>query len=127
MPRRRLTPEEREARRKARNAYTFSEAAYKHYDPRTEGYGSAEEWIRQAESIASGRGALGATVGPKKTGVARDLELLNLDDLPANIDGLKKAFRNSLFIAHPDYGGTNEQCRDVLAAFERLSKHYKNG
>ena len=124
MPRPRLTPEEREQRRRERNAHTFSDAAYKHYDPKTEGYGSADEWIRQAEAIAGGRSTLGTGAKPK-TGLERDLELLNLDELPDTMAALKKAFRNTMFIVHPDYGGTNEQCRDVLAAFDRLSKHYK--
>jgi hypothetical protein len=125
MPRTRLTPEEREERRKARNAFTFSDAAYQHYDPKTEGYGSAEEWIRQAEAIAGGRSTLGGTAKPK-TGLERDLELLNLGELPLTMAALKKAFRNTMFVVHPDMpGGTNEACRDALAAFERLSKHYK--
>lgn len=124
MPRPRLTPEEREARRKARNAFTFSDRAYQHYDPKTDGYGNAEEWIRQAEQIAGGRTTVNA--GAKaKTGLERDLELLNLDALPDTMAVLKKAFRNTMFTVHPDYGGTNEQCRDVLAAFDRLSKHYR--
>ena len=42
-----LTPEQKEARRKERNARTFSDAAYRHYDT-SEGFGSAEEWFRKA-------------------------------------------------------------------------------
>jgi hypothetical protein len=35
----------REAKRKTRAAFSFSDAAYQHYDPVTEGYGSVDEWI----------------------------------------------------------------------------------
>jgi hypothetical protein len=121
VPRPRLTPEEREARRKARSAFSFSRAAYEHYDPRKEGYGSAEEWMAAAEALAGGRGTL--RLKPK-TGVAADLALLFLDDLPADIAGLKKAYRNTLFLVHPDYGGDVEKCKAVVAAFERLTKFY---
>lgn len=125
MARPRLSPEEKEARRKARNARTFSDAAYKHYDPKTEGYGSADDWIAAAEAMAGGRAHLHAGTDRKKTGLERDLELLNLTELPLTVAELKRAFRNTMFTVHPDYGGTNDQCRDVLTAFERLSKHYK--
>lgn len=122
MGRPRLTPEEREERRKARVAFSFSDKAYRHYDPRRDGYGSAEEWIGAAEALSGGRGRL-HTSG-KKTGLEADLELLYLDAMPDDIAGLKKAFRNTLFIVHPDVGGTKEACQKVLDAFERLSKHY---
>lgn len=122
MPRPRLTPEQREARRKARAAFSFSDASYKHYNPRTEGYGSAEDWFAAADALAGGCGVLRSKA---KTGLEADLELLSLSDLPADIAGLKKAFHNSLFIYHPDHGGTNDQCRAAMSAFERLSRQYK--
>jgi hypothetical protein len=117
-----LTPEEREARRKERSRFSFSSAAYKHYDPRVEGYGSADEWIAAAEAIAAGCTILTTNTS---RGVNPDLLTLNLTDWPATIAALKTAFRNSLFIYHPDHGGTNEQTIEALKAFERLSKFYK--
>lgn len=121
MGRPRLTPEEREARRRERVAFSFSDAAYKHYDPKKDGYGSVDDWIAAAEALAGGRGFLHTK---SKTGLEADLELLFLSELPADIGGLKKAYRNSLFVYHPDHGGTNEQCRAAISAFERLSKQY---
>ncbi len=117
----RLSPEEREARRKARSAHSFSRAAYRHYDPRTEGYGSPDDWIAAAEALISGTAIF------KKNAPAEnpDLATLYLTEFPDDIAGLKKAFRNTLFIVHPDYGGTNEATRAALAAFERLAKFYR--
>jgi hypothetical protein len=123
MPRPRLTDTEREAKRKARAAFTFSDAAYKHYDPAREGYGSADEWIAAAEALAGGnRGFFKSR--PNQPRINPDLVTLMLEEMPSHIDGLKKAFKNALFLHHPDFGGTNEACRNVLTAFERLSKLY---
>ena len=121
MPRVRLTDEEREARRKERARHSFSDAAYSHYNPRQDGYGSTDEWIAAAEAIAGGATILTT----KTTSINPDLVIMHLTDWPADIAGLKRAFRNSLFLCHPDYGGSNEATRELLAAFERLSKFYK--
>jgi hypothetical protein len=51
MARPRLTPEERERRRRERSRYTFSDAAYQHYDPEREGYGRPNDWERIAEML----------------------------------------------------------------------------
>jgi hypothetical protein len=62
-----------------RAAFSFSDAAYQHYDPATEGYGSVDEWIATAEALCSGRGIYRAT---KQTGkrINPDLVTLNLTD-----------------------------------------------
>jgi len=122
MARVRLTPEEREARRKERARHSFSDAAYKHYDPRVDGYGSAEDWISAAEALAFGCGVL---IKRKLTGVELDCGLLYIDELPGTIAELKSAFRAALFKTHPDHGGSNDAVRAVMAAFARLTKHYK--
>jgi hypothetical protein len=123
MPRPRLTDAEREAKRRARSAFTFSDAAYKHYSPEIEGYGSEDEWISAAEALAGGRGAFRPQ--PNRPRINPDLVTLMLEEMPSHIDGLKKAFRNALFLFHPDRpNGSNEACRNVLTAFERLSKFY---
>jgi hypothetical protein len=121
MPRVKLTDEERAARIKARTVYSFSDAAYKHYDE-SEGFGSADEWIRIAEALLGGGAKL---VFSKEDKNSKDLAYLNLFEMPATPELLKKAFRNSLFIYHPDHGGSNEAVREAMAAFERLSKHYR--
>jgi hypothetical protein len=118
MPRATLSPEEREARRKERSRLSFSEAAYKNrYDPSKEGFGSADEWIRQAEALAEGMTSMRPT-----TKAHPDLAALYLDEMPADVSALKTAFRNSMFIAHPDHGGTNETARNVMEAYKRLLK-----
>jgi hypothetical protein len=124
MPRPRLSAEEREARRRARVAHSFSDAAYQHYDPRERGYGSTDEWIAIAEALAQGRGVYRSD-GTRRTGrINPDLVTLGLDEMPADIDRLKRAFRNTLFAVHPDYGGTDAATRDAIAAYERLAKFY---
>jgi hypothetical protein len=121
----RLSPEEREARRKERSRRSFSDAAYQHYDPKTEGYGSADEWIAAAEALASGRGTLHfGNRGQSSSKINPDLVTLNLTEMPADIAGLKRAFRNTLFIVHPDHGGTDAACIAAMKAFERLTKFY---
>ncbi len=122
MGRPRLTDAEREERRRVRSAFSFSDASYQHYDPRQEGYGSTDEWMAAADALAGGRGILKNTTKPKGN---PDLNLLNLDAMPADIGALKRAFRNTLFLVHPDFaGGSNEACRAVLAAFDRLLRFY---
>lgn len=119
----RLTDEERLARKKARARHSFSDAAYKHYNPSLEGFGSTDEWMRKAEAILTGRGILKA-FDRADTQLNRDLATLNLDAMPGDAAGLKRAYRNTLFIVHPDYGGSNEATIAAGAAFERLAKHF---
>lgn len=117
MPRVVLTPEEREVRRRARARRSFSNAAYKHYDPKAEGFGSAEEWVRAAERLAAGIPAFARSIGKAPS---TDLAALFLDAMPETVEALKRAFRNAMMVAHPDHGGTNEQARAVLESYKRL-------
>jgi hypothetical protein len=125
MPRAKLTDEERDARRRARAAHSFSDAAYEHYDPLREGYGSRADWAVAAEALAAGRGIY---KGPDRKRRNPDLEVLELDEMPADIDGLKTAFRTLAMRTHPDHrpdlGGDTAAFRTVYAAFERLVKFY---
>jgi len=123
----RLTPEEREARRRERSRRSFSDDAYRHYDPARSGYGSAADWAAAAEDMAAGRGAFrGATSrsSAEDTRRTRDLQLLGLETAPAHVSGLKSAFRRAAFGAHPDHGGTDAAFREVFAAYERLLDAY---
>jgi hypothetical protein len=54
----------------------------------------------------------------------RDLVTFHLDALPIDAAGLKTAFRKALLVTHPDHGGSNEACREGMAAFARLAKQY---
>ena len=121
MPRILLTDEERLARKKARAKHSFSNAAYKHFDPSKDGYGSPEEWMRAAEAMVGGRLVLKPNVQTKNA----DLDFLMMEEMPADIAGLKKGYRNALFVYHPDHGGSTEQCRKAVEAFERLLKNYQ--
>lgn len=121
MGRPRLTDEERLARKKARSAHSFSDAAYTHFDPRKVGYGSADEWAAAADALSGGRGTLKQE---RRSIHDMDLETLGLEALPITHGDLKKAFRVVLFRVHPDHGGSNEETIRAMSAFERLSKLY---
>lgn len=125
MGRARLTDAEREERRRARARHSFSDAAYRHYDPGREGYGSADEWVRAAEEMAGGFGGFARVAGKKSGGVRdKNMVVLGLTELPATLAALKAAFRKVLFEVHPDYGGTDAQTIAALAAFKALLVHY---
>ncbi|RYF09849.1 MAG: hypothetical protein EOO77_22830, partial [Oxalobacteraceae bacterium] len=118
----RLSDAERAERKKARAKLSFSDASYRHYNPALEGFGSIDEWMRKADAILTGKGILKA-FDRADTQMSRDLATLNLDALPGDAAGLKRAFRNTAMFTHPDKGGTTEAFREVVAAFERLGKH----
>lgn len=121
MPRIKLTDEERFAKKKERSRFSFSEAAYKNRYDASKGFGSADEWIKAAEALVGGRLVLMHNV---KTANA-DLTLFGLTELPDSVELLKKAYRNSLFVYHPDHGGSDAQAIAARDAFERLLKNYK--
>jgi hypothetical protein len=114
----RLTPDEREARRKARAAFSFSDQAYRHYDPEKEGFGGPDEWEKIAHKIF---GLAKLKTGP----INKWLAVLGLDTMPLNLVALKKAFRAAMLKAHPDLGGSNAAARAVMEAFETLKHRYQ--
>lgn len=119
MGRPRLSPEERETRRKARIAFQFSDAAYEHYDPSVEGYGNAEEWARIAEELFG-------KAPPTRRFTKNDwLTILGINYMPKTLDELKTVFRKAMMKAHPDHGGTSEAARDVLEAYARIKSQMK--
>jgi hypothetical protein len=122
----RLSPEQREARRRARAQFSFSDAAYEHYDT-ADGFGSAEEWFRSADALADALG-LGAGAKPKPTSKSASnpkLRILGLEALPATFDEFKSAFRRAARRAHPDGGGSDETFRAVYAAYEEIVRSYE--
>ena len=116
-----LTDAEREARQRARSRHSFSDAAYRHYDPWAEGFGGPNEWRAAADRLA---GDDRATFTPDATGLSpadrEALRILGLTSLPADAGALKSAFRRRCFATHPDQGGSVDEFRAVYAAFERL-------
>ncbi len=122
MARARLDEAERDARQRERRQRSFSDAAYRHYNPSLEGFGSADEWMRKADAILTGRG-LKAAFDTTDTQLQRDLRALHLDAMPGSAADLKRAFRNTLFVVHPDHGGTAAATQAAIEAFERLARH----
>ena len=127
MARAKLTEAERDERKRERSKRSFSDAAYKHYDAATEGYGSAAEWIRAAEGMAGG-GRFERIEGAKSPATANaDLRLLGLHTMPQTKPDLLRAFRPAAMKAHPDHGGSNEAIRAVLEAYQRLLAEIRQG
>lgn len=124
MPRAILSEAERLARKRERTRRSLSDASYRHYNPSLEGFGSTAEWLRKAEAILSGEG-IGLAFGPGETDLQQDLRTLNLKAMPGDRDGLKRAYRNTLFDVHPDHGGTTEATIAATDAFERLARHFR--
>ena len=124
MARAKLSDAERESRRKARSAFTFSDQAYRHYVPKNEGYGSESEWIHMADEILNGKGILRETVSKPTSQLERDLATLFIDALPFTAADLKRCWRNAMMCAHPDRGGSHEAAIETMEAFKRLAKFY---
>ena len=124
MARTRLTDEERAARRKARNAHTFSDAAYKHYDPRKEGYGDADQWIKTAEALFGNYGSFRVRVDGNDAKLTADMELLGLWTATFDMKELKAAMARAARAVHPDINketGSSIKLRKVLEAYQRLA------
>jgi hypothetical protein len=129
---RRLPPGEAERRAAERARRTWSGADYKTYDPQAEGYGNYAEWERLAEELF---GRIGDDLkdqtrsrhGSTGPGWTNDplLRALGLDRLPTHVEGLTKAFRERMFKVHPDHGGTNDECREVMRAYQILKRRYQ--
>jgi hypothetical protein len=117
MGRARLTPEEREARRKARSRFTFSNAAYQHYDPETDGFGSPDQWEKIAEQLFGLKLPVPGMLG-------KYLANLNLSAIPSCLADLTRAFREMMFKVHPDHGGSNAAAREVLEAYAFLKRKF---
>ncbi len=100
----RLTPEEKEQRRKEKNKKLF--ASYRHT---TDGIrGNREQWRNQAKAIA---GDTSFTL----------LLILGLTSLPDK-EGLEKDWKKKLREVHPDLGGSHEETVKVNNAYEELCK-----
>jgi hypothetical protein len=110
----RMSDAEREAKRRARAAFSFSNAAYRHYNPEKQGYGSPDEWESIAEAL------FGKVV--VTTAMTKYYNILELVP-PINLFDLTGAFRRAMFKAHPDHGGTDSAARAVLEAYQVLKNH----
>jgi hypothetical protein len=114
----RLSPEEREARKRERARASFSDAAYKkRYDPKTEGYGNSTDWAK----AAGYRLGVGELAAPEA--INADLVVLGLTSMPTDLASLRKAYRTASKQVHPDVGGSEEAFKEVGAAYERLKEN----
>ena len=127
MKRHRLTDAERVQRRKERARFSFSDAAYQHYDLKRDGFGKPEDWERIAEELFGKFDRLHEQTTRTTPGgrFAKFLEVLGLSALPPAMDALTQAFRRAMFKAHPDYGGSDVAAREVLEAYAVLKKEIK--
>lgn len=105
MPRRILTPEEREERRRANVAKFLS--SHRTHDGE---WGDPAMWRRMAQGLLQ--------KAPDELHVM--LARLGLEAMPASPAALKTARNRALFSAHPDQGGTDQMAKDVLMAYEWL-------
>lgn len=101
-----LTPEEREARRKAANRRVFER--YRTYEGEA---GSPDQWTRAAEAVLH--------VEPFQE-FDPHLEILDLKSVPRTIEDLKSARAKALLRCHEDKGGTKAETQAVIEAFNAL-------
>jgi hypothetical protein len=114
---------------------SFTDAAYQHYDVRTAGYGSSGEWFRLAEEMARGRRQYTPPPRRQMPGLAADMRLLGLAEMPADARDLARAMRRQARLVHPDFTTTehstqaerdaaNEAFTAMQMAYERLLRRY---
>jgi hypothetical protein len=103
----------------------FTDAAYKHYNVSTEGFGNPGEWFRLAEEMARGRKRYAPPPRNRSFGsLAEDMKLLGLTEMPAEVKGLVRNMRVKARLLHPDFGGSKEEFTAMFMAYERLLKRY---
>jgi hypothetical protein len=86
---------------------------YKRYDPKKEGYGSEASW-REAWDVRMGHKEAVETLGENDP-----LKIMGFSVMPT-IAELKTAYRKAMMTYHPDKGGTEEQCKKIMAAYSVL-------
>lgn len=101
----------------------FTDAAYSHYDTRG-GYGTADEWFRLAEEAARGRKQYTPPPRRQAPGMAADMRLLGLAEMPPDVKDLVRAYRRKALTEHPDTGGSHERFLALNLAYERLLRRY---
>ena len=126
MPRPRLTPEEREARRRERNRRGFTNATFKQYDPTDEiGYGNARQWRAAAGAAVHGDGFTMEPPKPRhRSQLGADLAQFGLAELPPTIRELHLAYRRLAMTKHPNGHGTHQGFIAFQEAYDRLKARF---
>lgn len=122
--------------RAATGSAAFRDSAYQHYDPRAGGgFGTPEDWIAAAAAAAAGRGAYVPPARPGPGRVTGDMQLLGLEEMPADAAGLVRAMRRRARVLHPDvvHPTDNEhrarfpqcpRCDEAAVAFTAMTRAY---
>jgi hypothetical protein len=124
--------EERAAERKRK---TFSGENYQTYDPEVEGYGSYEEWAAMAAAFVNGDvqfeiedDTITEPTKPantkKKKNANPNLAVLDLDEMPINLVGLKKGYRSSVMAAFRA-AESNDTSPDYVNAFSKITRAFE--
>lgn len=106
MPRKRLTDEERDMRRRERNRKVLNSYA-RHTGER----GSPEKWRQLAEHLRT-----------KVGDVVEACKCLGLTSVPTP-DDLRRAYRTAMMTAHPDRGGSEEAAKEVIKSYRTIKKY----
>ena len=110
--------------------HTFTDAAYAHYNPNQDGFGTWREWVRQAEEQARGRQHYREYVPPRQDSTSffdlkmEAMKLFGFTTLPEDVKELVRAMRRKAKELHPDMGGDSADFRNMMAAYERLLRYY---
>lgn len=119
-----LSPEERERRRKERAKASFSDSAYKHYDA-TGGFGSEDEWQFILDEFQYVKELIHEIYGgtPQKTvNSSGSADIFSSAFSPQTFDDLKKAFRAAALEHHPDRGGNATKFVAAKEIYDRIKK-----
>lgn len=98
---------------KAKKPFSDIFSKYKTYDPSVEGYGSESEWGKAFDE------RMGVEEAAAALGDDNPLTILGFKKMPT-MDALKTAYRKLIRIHHPDFGGTDEMARRIIAAYSIL-------
>lgn len=99
---------------KPKKSFAEKLASYPTYDTR-EGYGNIHDW-RAAWDHAMGHDEAVGILGAQSP-----LTILGFTCMPTESD-LKKRYREMMLLNHPDKGGSEEQCKIIIAAYSELKR-----
>lgn len=126
----RLPPGEAERRAAERKRATWAGERYARYDPQTDGYGSFKEWARAASAfIHDDEGIEYADIPSADTTervssrryIDPRLLLLGLEEMPADLAALKRAYRTAVMQSYRE-NGSSDTSPVYVSAFMEITK-----